>query len=164
MKMTKISAAILAAAIATILGSSAIAKGMWQTVEFDEPFDIGYVSCLGEELSGHVWFSIRYREFETPSGNSHYIDSWTWNSELVGQATGRVWLGKGGSPDSIQAAKGEVNQYTSHEIAFPVVGKGPRLRFNQRFKYTVNANSELKVLFEPPENLSDWFRCLGQKD
>ena len=164
MQMTKISAAIFAASIASLVGLSALANGMWQTDEFDESFDIGYVSCLGEELVGHVWFSIRYREFETPNGNSHYIEYWTWDSELVGQATGRVWLGKGKSPGSFQAAKGEVGQFTSNELAIPVVGKGPRLRYNQRFKYTVNANGELKVFSEPPEDLSDWFRCLGQKD
>ena len=164
MKMTKILAVIIAAAFATLFGFSAVANGMWQIDEFDEPVDIGYVSCLGEELAGHVWFTIKYREFETPSGNSHYIEYWAWDSELVGQATGRVWLGKGKSPGSFQAAKGEVGQWTSNELAIPVVGKGPRLRYNQRFKYTVNANSELKVFFEPPADLSDWFRCIGPKE
>ena len=164
MKMAKISVVILAAAFVALLGSSAVAKSMWQTVEFDEPVDIGYVGCLGEELAGHVWFNVRYREFETASGNFHYIEYWTWDSELVGQATGRVWLGKGKSPGSFQTVKGEVGQWTSKELAIPVVGEGPRLRYNQIFKYTVNANGDLKVFSAPPENLSDWFRCLGEKD
>ena len=164
MKMTRISVVILAAAFVVLLGSTAVAKSMWQTDSFDEPVDIGYVGCLGEELAGHVWFTIRYREFETPTGNSHYIEYWTWDAELIGQATGRVWLSKGKSPGSFHAAKGEVGQWTSNELAIPVVGEGPRLRYNQRFKYTVNANGELKVFFTPPESLSDWFRCLGPKD
>jgi len=164
MKATRIAVVILAAAFATLLGSFAVAKSMWQTVEFEEFLDIGYVGCLGEDLTSHYWITIRYREFQTPSGTSHYIDHWTWDGELVGQATGRVWLSTGGSAGSIQAAAGEVSQWTSNEVAIPVVGEGPRLRYNQRFKYTVNANGELKVFAAPPDSLSDWFRCLGPKD
>lgn len=164
MNVTRISVVFLAAAFSTLVGSSAVAKSMWQTVEFEEFLDIGYVSCLGEELASHYWITITYRELGTPGGTFHYIDHWTWDGELIGQATGRVWLSTGRSAGSTQAAKGEVSQWTSNELAIPVIGEGPRLRYNQRFKYTVNANGELKVFFAPPDSLSDWFHCLGPKE
>ena len=164
MKLIKNAVVLLAASFAAMLGSSAAATSMWQTLEFDEPSPITYVGCLGEEVSGHVWYSIRYREFDTPSGNSHYIEYWTWDAEMIGLATGRVWLSKGKSPGSFHAAKGEAGQWTSSELAIPVVGDGPRLRYNMRFKYTFNANGELKVLALPPDDVNDWFRCLGPKD
>ena len=164
MKITKKFIVMLAASLPILSGSSAVAKSMWQTIEFDEPSGITYVGCLGEEVSSYVWYSIRYREFETPSGTSHYVAYWRWDAEMVGLATGRVWLSEGRSPESVHAAQGEVGQWTSNELAIPVVGDGPRLRYNMRLKYTFNANGELKVLALPPDDLNDWFRCLGPKD
>lgn len=154
--------AVLGVAVfGAVLGTSAMANSMWQIIEFDEPMELGYISCLGEELNGHVWYTIKLREFETPSGNSHLIYYWTWESEWIGQSTSRVWISSAKSPGAEHASKGEVGQWTSHELALPVVGDGPRFRYNMRAKYTVNANGELKVFVVPPESFDDWLRCLG---
>ena len=165
MHLNKKVAVLAAAAFATLLGSSAVAKSQWQIIELDYGYPPEYVSCLGEHVSSYYWVTLRYREFETPSGNSHYIEYWTWESEYVGQVTGRVWLGKGQSPGTSHVAKGEVSQWTSRELARPVVGDGPKFRYNLRFKVTVNANGELKVFYEEPSfALDDTVRCLGSND
>lgn len=164
MKLTKKLVVLVAAMFATLLASSAVAKSPWQILEEEWEFEAGYADCLSEVVSVHYWVTIRFREFETPSGNIHYIEYLTWEGEWVGQSTGRVWLEKGQSPGSSQVAKGEVGQWTSRGLAEPVVGDGPKFRYNQRYKYTVNANGELKVSFEPPEVFADWIRCLGPKD
>ena len=141
-----------------------MAKSQWQIDEFDFINPAEYVSCLDEHVSQHVWVTTRYREFETPSGTSHYIEHWTWDAEWIGQLTGNVWIGYGRSPGSFHAGKGEVGQWTTRELAIPVVGDGPKFRYNQRFKYTFNANGDLKVLHEPPLALDDWVRCVGSGD
>ena len=164
MNLTKKVAILAAAMFATLLGSSAVAKSQWQIYEFDFVNPAEYASCLGEHVSQHGTFTIRYREFETPSGTSHYIEYWTWEAEWIGQLTGNVWIGYGRSPGSFHVGKGEVGQWTTRELAIPVVGDGPKFRYNQRFKVTVNANGELKVLVEPPLALEDWVRCLGPND
>jgi hypothetical protein len=164
MKLFRNYVVLAAALLITVIGSSAMAKSMWQIIEFDNPIEPGYVSCLGEEVGGYIWVTIRSREFETPSGNFHYIEYWTWEAEWLGETTGRVWLGDGKSPGAFNAAKGEVGQWTSRELARPIAGDGPRFRYNVRFKYAVNANGDLRVFYEPPEALNDWIRCLGPKD
>ena len=164
MKLTRDYVVLAAALFATLLGSSAMAKSMWQTMQFDFSYPPEYVSCLGEEMSSHVWATVRYREFETPKGNSHYIEYWTWEQDWMGETTGRAWLGEGASPGSFHAARGEVGQWTSRELARPVIGDGPKFRYNLRFKYTVNANGDLTVFYTYPEALDDQIRCLGPKD
>ena len=164
MKRTRNYIIVVAAMLAILSGSSAVAKSAWQTIEFDYPMGPEYVSCLGEPLYVHTWVTMRYREFETPSGNYHYIEYWNWEDEWIGEETGRAWLGEGKSPGSFHAANGEVGQWTSSGMARPIIGDGPKLRYNQRFKYAVNANGDLRVFYEPPESLNDTIRCLGRKE
>jgi hypothetical protein len=163
MKLTKRPVVLMATVVATLLGSSALADSLWQIDEFDYAGGPEYVSCLGEEVSWYTWGTIRFREFETPSHNSHYIEHWTWDVIWMGEDTGRVWFAEGQSPGSFHAAKGEVGQWTSQEMAWPAEGDGPMFRYNQRFKYTFDANGELRVFFEPPADISDWIKCLGPK-
>ena len=155
---------VAASVLAIFFGYSAVAKSPFQVIEFEFPLAPEWVSCLGEPVSGYVWVTLKSREFETPSGNYHYIEYWIFDAEWIGQDTSRVWLGKGQSPGTVHTAKGEVGQWTSRELARPVVGDGPKFRYNMRFKYTVNANGDLKVFYEPPVPLDDWIRCLGPKD
>jgi len=164
MNLTKKLVVLMVAVFVTLLGASVAAKSPWQTTEFDFLHGPEYVSCLGEEVTVHNWITIRFREFETLSGNYHYIEYWTWDAEWIGQDTGRVWLGNGKSPGTIHAAKGEVGQWTSRELARPIIGDGPKFRYNQRFKYTVNANGDLKVFYEAPAPLDDLVHCLGPND
>jgi len=165
MNLTKKFAISIFAVIATFLGLSAAAMSPFQTEEFDVIQPPEYVSCLGEHVSSRAWVTIRFREFETPSGTAHYIEHWTWEIEYIGQVTGRIWFGHARSPGSFHAGKGEVGQWTSREMAVPVVGDGPKFRYNLRFKYTFNANGELKVFYqEPTHTLDDWIRCLGPGD
>jgi hypothetical protein len=164
MKLTRNEVVLVAALFAILAGSSAMAKSNWQTMEFDYPLGPEYIDCLGEELSVYTWATIKYREFETQSGTYHYIEHWTWEDEWIGQETGRVWFGEGKSPGSFHAAKGEVGQWASSGMARPIVGEGPNIRYNQRFKYTFNANGDLRVFFEPPESLNDTIRCVGKNN
>ena len=118
MKSPKKCVVLVAAAFVALLGSSAVAKTPWQTFDIDFPIDLGYVDCLSEEVSGHFWATIRTREFETPSGNYHFTEPWTWETVWIGQATGRIWIGRGGSPGGVtNTGKGQVVQFTSHELA-----------------------------------------------
>ena len=127
MNLTKKTAILAAAVFATLLGSSAVANSQWQIDEFDFVNPAEYVSCLGEHVSAHVWVTIRYREFETPSGTSHYIEYYTWDAEWIGQLTGNVWISYGRSPGSFHGGKGEVGQWNSRELAIPVVGGWPQV-------------------------------------
>ena len=162
MKLTRNAVVLVAALFATLFGSSAMAESMWQTMEDDWAMEPEYIDCLGEVVSGHTWVTIKYREFETKKGSYHYIEHWTWVDEWIGEETGRVWLGEGFSPGSFHTAKGDVGQWTSHGVALPVVGDGPMFRYNARFKYAVNANGDLRVLYTPGD-WSDVIRCLGPK-
>jgi hypothetical protein len=163
MKLTKSSVVLVATAVAALVWSNAPADSSWQVAEFDYVAGPVHVSCLGEEMSWYTWGVIRFREFETQSRNSHYIEHWTWDSIWIGEDTGRVWFAEGQSPGSFHSAKGEVGQWTGHERARPAEGDGPMFRYNQRFKYTVDANGELRVFLEPPEDIDDLIKCLGPK-
>jgi hypothetical protein len=170
MNLTKKLVVLMVAVFVTFLGSSVAAKNPFQ-VTYDEVFidPPVYISCLDEPVSAHVLITIRYREFETPSGNYHRISYWTWDSVWTGEWTGRVWHGKGQSPDSMLVRDWDVlrgvMQWTSRELARPVpvedIEDGPKFRYNQRFKITYNENGDLKVLYEPPVSIADWIRCLG---
>lgn len=175
MNLTKNFVVLMIAVFAILLGSFALAKNPFQTEEFeiiipdpDDPGDPGtgmYISCLDEYVGIHVFVTIRFREFDTPSGNNHYIEYWKSEAEWTGLGgTNRTWFSHGHSPGAFHVGPGDIGQWTSHEMAKPVAGDGPKFRYNQRFKYTFNANGDLKVLWEPPEDLADWIRCLGPGD
>jgi hypothetical protein len=149
---------------ATLLGSSslAVAKSGWQIDEFSDSWS-EYVSCLGEFVTEDFSFTVKFREFETPSGTYHYVESWSWIGTWVGHDTGRVWIEQGHSPGAFVVAKGEVGQYTGHAKVIPVEGDGPELRYNRIFKYTINANGDMTVFLEsPPPGIQA--RCLGPKE
>ena len=156
---------VWAAVFATLLGSSslAVAKSGWQTEELYFGTWTEYVNCLEETVELDLSFTIKYREFETPSGTYHYVESWSWVGTLVGLDSERVWIEEGFSPGAIVVAKAEVGQWTAHGVAKPVVGDGPRLRYSRRFKYTINANGDLKVEYESPA-FGSQARCLGPKE
>ena len=66
-------------------------------IVFDFPQSF-YVPCLNESVSGTIYVTTTYHEFDTPSGTHHMIDNWKFAIELVGDSTMREWVGKGGSP------------------------------------------------------------------
>jgi len=161
MNLHKQLAILTAAMFATLIGPLVFAKTPFQTVEFSFSDEGIYIGCLGESVDVHTSVTVRYREFETPSGNYHYVDDWRFDSEWVGVLTGWTWLSKGHSTGVINDGSAYVEQWTGHEMAFPVTGDGPKFRYNQLFKLTVNAKGELKVLKLPPEDINDLIRCLG---
>lgn len=163
MKLTKIPIIFMTTVVSTFVGSNALADSLWQVAEFNYAAGPVHVTCLGEEMSWYTWGTIRFREFETQSRNTHYIEHWTWDSIWMGEDTGRVWFAEGQSPGSFHSTKGEVGQWTGQERAWPAEGDGPMFRYNQRFKYTLDANGELRVLSEPPADINDLIRCLGPK-
>jgi len=161
MKLTERVVALAAAVVACIFGSTTMADSLWQTIELEGDNPPFYLDCLGENVIEHYWVTIVSREFESPSGNSHYIEHWTYDSLWTGEDTGHKWLSQGQSPGSFQVMKGEVGQWTSRARAIPVEEDEPSFRFNTRFKYTVDANGDLRVSYLPPADLNDIFRCLG---
>lgn len=156
MKMTKKLVAMLATVVASIFGSTIMAANPWQTYEFEDDYTF-YIDCLGENIIAHEWVTVEYRGFDSPSGNSHYIDHWTFEAEWIGEDTERVWLIEGKSPGSFQVMKGEVGQWTSRVKAIPFEGDGPMLMLKNRYKYTVDANGNLRVSYISDPDI----RCLG---
>lgn len=159
MKLTKKHVTLVSAMIASLLGSSAMADSNWQTYEFEDGGTF-YVDCLGENITAQNWITVVSREFTSPSanGNYHYIEQWTWDAEWTGDDSGNVWLGEGLSPGSFQVMKGEVGQWTSRVRLIPFEGDGPRIMVKSRFKYTVDANGNLRVSYVP---IQADVRCLG---
>jgi hypothetical protein len=155
---------ISTAVFAILLGSSslAVAKSGWEIYEFTDSWS-EYVNCLGEYVDEDFTFTVKFREFETPSGTYHYVESWSWIGTWVGETTGRVWLEEGFSPGAFIVAKGEVGQYTGHAKIIPVEGDGPKLLYNRIFKYTINANGDMTVFLESPAPGIE-ARCLGPKE
>jgi hypothetical protein len=149
---------LVSAIFATLLASFAVAKNPFQTMEAENSFSNVYIDCLGETVSGTSYITIKYREFETPSGNYVYVEHWTWTADYLGDTTGRIWFSNAVSPGTQNAGPAATGMYTSVEVAKPVGFKGPTVITHARWKYTVNANGELKVLFGPQFTGS---RCVG---
>ena len=172
MNLTKKLVVLIVAVFVTLLGSSAAAKSPFQVIYDHWQVGPEYISCLDENVIVDVNATIRFREFETPSGNYHLIEYWTYENYIFGLDTGRVWLDNGRNPGTTLVRDWVVlrgvYQSTSHGLARPIpipeIEDGPKFRYNQRWKITYNENGDLKVLYEPPESLDDWFRCLGPND
>ena len=167
MNLNKRLVVLMTAVFATFIGSLAVSESPFTVEEWNYVEEDVYVSCLGEFVDGEFWVTYKYREFETPSGVTHYVEHFSWYSEYTGQDTGRIWVGKGVSPGAFHTGPEgvpDIGQFTNHEVAKLVVGKGPKIRNYARLKFTVNANGELKVYVEPPVDFSDWLSCVGKGD
>ncbi len=139
------------------------------TIDDDDSNTNVYISCLNREVDV-LWtnITITYRDFETPSGNYHYLERWEWDTVFTAtDGSGDTWIGTGFSPGTYHAISegGEVTQFTSHDSVRPVGDNdSPSLKYSWVFKYTINANGEVTADFGPPEDMSDWnIRCVGPK-
>ena len=153
-----------AAMLSVILGfsASAMADNGIQTVEFDlniPPPDTVFVDCLNEYITGVTSITARAHEFETPSGNVHILDNWSYTTVFAGQSTGRAWTNRGVSPYHQNILKnGETLGFTDSSLARPV-DEGPRWRANYNFKLRIDANGDPAVFVEVSN-----IRCLGPKE
>jgi hypothetical protein len=153
---------VLAAAVgclAMLNGSSAISGNGMQFDEFEASGEL-YVDCLGEVIAFEERIETATLEFETPSGNYHYIDQWKFYLTATGMTTGRMWFGVLPSPSQFHSGPVTVGQYAIRGV-IKGIGKGtPNFAYSGSYKLTVNANGELVV-----EKDSGGFsaRCLGKK-
>jgi hypothetical protein len=165
--------AVFVVAAATLLtwGASASASNGMVVTTLVVPGQPVLVECLGEEINGVTEVTVYGHFLQTPSGVVHYIDNWKMKSTIVGQTTGRIWVGKGFSPwveNGVAGEKGVTNIRTSiHSKPFNDNGQYasfPDLRYAWRAKLTVNANGEVTVFVPPPmtpEEVGDIYKCIG---
>jgi hypothetical protein len=145
------------ACLAVFGGASVMAANGIQNDEFDASDEL-YVDCLGEVIEYEEHIDIRFHEFETPSGNYHLVDRWTFTLTATGMTTGRMWFGVLQSPGELNSGPSEVFQYAIRGVIRGIGNDTPNFAWTGSYKSTVNANGELVV-----ENDSGGFlaRCLG---
>ena len=151
--------------VLTVWASSAYANNGIQRLEDELSFPAVYIACLGETVKFEIKRSISFHIFVTPSGNFHLLDNWKLTYMLTGNSTQRTWYARGGSPFQQNVGPGETVQYTANVVAKPLTGDGPKFKFHENFKVTVNANGELVVNmwnFDGVDPSEHW-QCFGKK-
>jgi hypothetical protein len=128
-------------------------------IDFDFPVSF-FVGCLGESVSGTIYVTTTYHEFDTPSGTHHLIDNWKFRYEFVGDSTLREWIGKGTAPGGGSVtSNGEKFFWTESAHLLPVhvdgIEDGPKWRYNNVVQYRWDENGVLTKEFI---NFSG-FRC-----
>ena len=148
-----------------IWASSAYANNGIQRFEQDITVPAFYVACLGETIKFEINLSISFHAFETPSGKFHLLDHWKLTYLFTGNDSGRTWYGRGVSPFQQNVGPGETVQFTTNVHANPLTGDGPKFRFHENLKVTVNANGELVVDMYDLDgvDLSEAWQCIGKK-
>lgn len=164
------------AVFAVLLGSGSLAMAKnpnnFSVIELEDNADntMVYISCL-ETYVDVLWtnITITYRDFETPSGNYHYIERWDWDTVFTDTVTGDEWVGHGFSPGTDHAivGKDEVIKYTQHETVRPVGDNdGPTLKYVLNIEYNIDEDGNWTLVMGPPDpnDMSTWpIRCVGPK-
>jgi hypothetical protein len=137
-------------ALAMIVAGGAMAgepRGM-QTFEIRETWPAVYVPCLNEELTTTVFIEVRFHEFVTPSGVTHFAGS-TVEHYLATTPSGREWVGGGVYSEELNSriGKGQTYQFGRRLRLMPTTEDTPIVMFKFQAKWTVNANGE-PVVFE----------------
>jgi hypothetical protein len=145
-------------AVSTILiWSNASAGNPFETEEFEDS-GFFYIDCLNEWVTLDHRGSLRWREFETPSGNFHFLETASWEGEWFGNSSSQTWYTRGVYHVGEHMGPNEIIEWTVNMIAKPVSGDGPKLKMYTVFKFIVDANGEIRA-----EIGTEWnqVRCFG---
>jgi hypothetical protein len=133
---------------------------------FDWPEEGWYVPCLNDTLHGTVYYTMRAHSFDTPSGNSHWIESFYGVGYIYSKTTGNTWTQRFKFPinGNVKLGKGETYKLLATLVYVPDEGDGPLWFEEFSVMIVVNANGELKVERESPPGLDfgDRTRCAGK--
>ena len=123
-----------------------------------------YIPCVGESLGGTIHVTTRSHNFDTPSGNFHLVESFYGTVYMYSATSSNTWIGHFAIPQiqNTKIKQGETYRYIERGNYVPDEGNGRHFFFDQTWIFTVNANGELNVVSEFPDDPFDSFRCVGK--
>lgn len=141
-------------------GALAGASNGIQFTEFDVegPF---YVDCVDEYVYFKEHIKIAYHEFETPSGNFHVVDKWTFTLTGEGESTGRLWAAVLPSPTTMNFGPAQTTTIFIKGVVRALTDDTPAFFWDLTYQSTVNANGEM--VFQRGDGIPV-ARCLGKKN
>ena len=144
-------------------------NGIQQTEwSFDWPEEGFYVSCLNDTLNGTIYVTTRSHSFETPSGNTHFIEGFFGTGYVYSKTTGNTWIVRFAIPQkgNMKVTQGQTLKVIDRENYIPDEGNGRHWFVEYWFNLTVNANGELVVEREVPSDggygPDGYARCVGK--
>ncbi len=154
--------ALFSAGLAGAGPSNGIQHTDWEFQLFGGPV---YIPCVGESVTGTVHVTTRSHSFDTPSGNFHLVESFYGTVSMYSVDSDNTWIGHFALPGThnVKIKQGESFMQLERENYVPDEGNGRHFFIESAWIFNVNANGELNVVREFPDDFFfDAFRCVGK--